>query len=383
MRLLIRFSFQVLSQLSRIEFIQRAIDYFSKPKILLFWLFILIITIIIMQIFINSETQFCSFKYSLKDKLEVTEHSSSSIVHEQQQRNVTALSRAISKGAVLLRPALIGRLGNQMFSYSAAWGLSRQLQAAIGGNVSVRPVIWKEVELYQLFGDQLDAIVSDEKELERFKWEQFYESNALYDASLLDRMAARISEGRRGIFAINHYLQSWRYFHSVALDPIRLSKQFTFPPTILEDASKYISQIKQAVVDRYESIHQKYRNNTNDSSYTTVRLYFNQTKTLSIRSPNMRIQYIAVHMRLTDHHTAQKSRLPNREFFILAAAHFFDISYNVRKRVFVVSCHCMINLIRQLVPYFSRNSFIRNCGIADYFMFLKTFDLFKSLPRKS
>lgn len=107
----------------------------------------------------------------------------------------SGLPRGVLEKMVLLRPALVGRLGNQMFSWSAVWGLSKQLQAALGGNVSVRPVIWREAELYKLFGDHLDALVSTENELKHFKWENILESNCVYDASIFERIVKHVRDG--------------------------------------------------------------------------------------------------------------------------------------------------------------------------------------------
>lgn len=234
------------------------------------------------------------------------------------------LSDAIAQGVVLLRPALVGRLGNQLFCFSSAWGLSLQLQAAFGRNISVRPVIWREAELYKLFGDQLDAIVSSESELKKHKAENFYASNAVYDASLLNRMVHMVKSGKRGIFNVGLYLSGWTYFHAPSIDTFQISEQFRFPSPILINATRYISQVQLEVENRYKIMNQK----KSEASYV-LQLNLNNITKLLIDSPSGPIQYVGVHVRLTDHRVQQNSRHPNREFFILAAAHFFKISHNV------------------------------------------------------
>ena len=251
---------------------------------------------------------------------------------------MSSVSRLITEGVVLLRPALVGRLGNQLFSWSAVWGLSKQLQAVLGRNISVRPVIWREAELYRIFGNHLDAVVTNDNELRRYKWEGIGESNPLFDASMLERIVQRVRNGIRGVFSIGSYTQSWRYFHGLsqlnAIDSFHIYRQFVFPPPAFKMANEFIANLKRHVEFRYNQILNFAIDNQTESPVTLGRfqLQFNQTTLMTINktiAPMKALMYVAVHLRLTDHHKAQNSRLPNREFFLRATAAFFAISQKV------------------------------------------------------
>ena len=265
-----------------------------------------------------------------RDKQKALKHITQTTKSDKCTTTTSVLSRRIAEGFVLLRPALVGRLGNQLFSWSAVWGLSKQLQAALGGNISVRPVIWREAELYRLFGDHLDAVVTDNNELRCYKWEGIGESNPLFDASILERIVQRVRNGIRGVFSIGLYTQSWRYFHSMsqsnAIDSFHIYRQFVFPSPTYKMGNELIVSLKRDVELRYK--------NQMESPATSIRvqLQFNQTTIVTINAsiaPIKALMYVAVHLRLTDHHKAQNSRVPNREFFVLAAAAFFAISQKV------------------------------------------------------
>ena len=273
-----------------------------------------------------------------RDKQKALKHITQTTKSDKCTTTTSVLSRRIAEGFVLLRPALVGRLGNQLFSWSAVWGLSKQLQAALGGNISVRPVIWREAELYRLFGDHLDAVVTNDNELRRYKWEGIGESNPLFDASMLERIVQRVRNGIRGVFSIGSYTQSWRYFHGLsqlnAIDSFHIYRQFVFPPPAFKMANEFIANLKRHVEFRYNQILNFAIDNQTESPVTLGRfqLQFNQTTLMTINktiAPIKALMYVAVHLRLTDHHKAQNSRLPNREFFLRATAAFFAISQKV------------------------------------------------------
>ena len=270
----------------------------------------------------------------LRSNLSITTASSHKNITSRSRNRIYAtsssqrtLSRVTADGAVLLLPALVGRLGNQTFSWSAAWGLARHLSAAFAGQLVVRPVIPRESELYRLFGEQLDGVAVSKNELKRFKQEPSKETNALYDGTLLQRLVKRVRNGHRGVFALCCYQQSWRYFHSAAasdtdFDSFSLLRQFQFPPAVRSFANRYIGNLKRRVNDSYfNTSHWNY----SIFNQTRLRLQFNSSAQLSIDwltsindTAARRVVFVAVHMRLTDHQKQQRSKIPNREFYLLA-----------------------------------------------------------------
>lgn len=64
-------------------------------------------------------------------------------------RNISIRSLLAADG-VLLRPPLIGRLGNQMFSWAATWGMAQLLRAKMNYSRPVELVVKESEELYRL-----------------------------------------------------------------------------------------------------------------------------------------------------------------------------------------------------------------------------------------
>lgn len=274
----------------------------------------------------NPETLIPTLSAKGKDNLMAAQN-------DEPNSTKSALSRAMAEGMVILRPALMGRLGNQIFSWSSTWGLSKQLAKAIGNKLSIRPVIWRESELYRIFGDQLEGIVANAEELEHFEWEKIRESNALFDGTIFEKIVNHLRNGTRGGFILGDYMQSWRYFHSESfpnsIDIFELYNQFAFPKYSFQKAMNFIDSLKRDAEFRNSNTFQSTgQRNTNNISMIN-KLYLNKTPILTNNKTIGSTSFVAIHIRLGDHHKSQKSRLPNREFFLHAATQFFAISQKV------------------------------------------------------
>ena len=293
-------------------------------------------------LFLSKNISFSKTNMSKNIKFNITTRtrniSFSTTINNCDKMQNSNLTQILMNNIVLLRPQQIGRLGNKLFSWSAVWGLSKQLQKAVGSILCIRPVIWQEAELYQLFGDKLDAFVTDKHTLDCFKSETIRESHPFLDQTIFERIFQQIRLGSRGVrvFAVESYTQSWRYFHSTPgsneIDAFELYRQFEFPQPIFKFANKLIENIKQKVEYQYNrTLNLQINFQLQSPAYSgQSKIQLNQTTIMSFNFLSKPIiTYVAVHMRFTDYIKTMNIRLLNREYFVLAAAAFFAHSKNV------------------------------------------------------
>lgn len=58
------------------------------------------------------------------------------------------LAQVLRSNGVLLRPQIVGRVGNQMFEWAAAWGIAQQLRANLNNSLPVALVVQSTNGLY-------------------------------------------------------------------------------------------------------------------------------------------------------------------------------------------------------------------------------------------
>ena len=64
-------------------------------------------------------------------------------------RNSVSIKSLLAANGVLLQPPLIGRLGNQMFSYAATWGMVQRLRTKLNHSRPVELVVKSSQELFR------------------------------------------------------------------------------------------------------------------------------------------------------------------------------------------------------------------------------------------
>ena len=65
------------------------------------------------------------------------------------KRNSVSIKSLLAANGVLLQPPLLGRLGNQMFSYAATWGMVQRLRTNLNHSRPVELVVKNSQELFR------------------------------------------------------------------------------------------------------------------------------------------------------------------------------------------------------------------------------------------
>ena len=237
-----------------------------------------------------------------------------------------SIEESLARGEVVLWPELLGRLGNHMFIWAAAWAMAREAEAAVGGTtpVVVRLVVSRGSWLYQTYGAQLDAIALEPDAIHnRVKWTLVAENNVVYDASVLPKLIDLVRANRSRTLALrDSRFQSWRYFHPK--HTAHIVRQFVFPDDVLRQSLEVLSALQLRTTPM--------RPNSTENTRAEKLTIHNARDLLGIRvSSTTSGTHIAAHVRLTDHSWNIGTRVPSRHFFITASQffnkHFSDVRH--------------------------------------------------------
>ena len=206
------------------------------------------------------------------------------------------LHRLLKKGKTLLAPSFQGRLGNSLFQFVSVW--------AIGKMLNFTPLIIDDTEIYKSFGNQIPAIVTNEREAADVGWEFFMEENIVYDPSIIKNLDHRANKSIPRMLRVGHYFQSWRYFHPHYRKDVL--KMLRIPSRVQFDAEKLIHQVKLKAY---------YLFSLNISANASeIEWQFAMNESQKLVKVTTKLTFIAVHLRRNDYVHYMSSKAPGFDY---------------------------------------------------------------------